>query len=99
MFLLRDKAVFQHLLQHRIASAQRIFRIVYGIIGIRPAACARQGSRLSQGKIFATLSEVLKRSGLNPIGADAQERLIQVQLQDLILSEVTLHLHGHQGFT
>ena len=87
----------EHLPQHDISTGQGILRVVQGLLDIRCPRQPGEGGGFSQGQIAATLGIVLAGRGFHPIGADTQENLVQVELQNFVLGKFPFHLQGYDG--
>ncbi len=83
-----DVAIFQHAADHIIAAIVEALRIAAGSFRQRG-----QESRLGHGQLVETLVEIVQRGGGDAIGA-AEEDLVEIELEDMILGEGLLDAEG-----
>jgi len=90
-------AQFRHARQDVVVAAQAgAFRVADRIAAGRELGNAGQGGGLVQGQCVELLPVIeLGRSG-HAVGAVAEETLVEVELQDLVLGQLALHLHRQQ---
>ena len=89
-----DEAVALHLTQHPVAPLDRAALEALGAIVGRRLGQDRKISRLVQLELVHILVEIGARRRLHAIGVAAEEYLVEVELQDLLLGERVLDTVG-----
>ena len=79
-----------------VATFAVAFRVVQRIAAGRELRRASQGGGLVQGEFAELLAVVELRRRGHAVGAIAEEALVEVQAEDLVLAEFALHLHRQQ---
>ena len=67
-----------------------------GVVGGRSLGQARQHGRFGDGDVLQRAAEVDLRGGGEAVGALAEEDLVDVELEDLVLGQVRLDFPGEQ---
>ncbi len=93
-----DEAFLLHALQDVVPADHGARRIADRIAGGREFRDAGQGRRLGQAQLVQLLAVVIVGRRHDAVGAVAEEDLVQVQLEDLVLAELALHLQRQQHF-
>jgi hypothetical protein len=86
-----------HPLEHHVPSPDRRLRVADRVPSRRPGDHPRERRGLLQVQGCGVLSEIELRRGLDPVHAVAEENVVQVQLQDLPLRVVPVHLDRFAG--
>ncbi len=89
-----DVVVFQHPVDHVDAALVVALRVADRIAAGGELQRAHQRGRLAQGQLVQRLAVVELRRRRHAVGAVAEETLVEVQLQDLVLGEHPLDAHG-----
>jgi hypothetical protein len=92
-----DELLREHAPEDVVAAHPGAVGMREGAVVHRRADQRRQHRRLGKGQLFGVLAEVEARARLDPVRAVAEVDLVRVQLEDLVLGEVLLDLHGQEG--
>ena len=94
-----DIAQFGHAREDVVVAAHpRALRIAERVAAGRELGDAGQGGGLVQGQLVQRLAVIELGGGGHAVGAVAEETLVEVELQDLVLAELAFHLHRQQHF-
>ena len=93
-----DEVQFAHALQHVIATDARTLRVGDRVAAGRELGDRGQGCDLVQVELVQGLAVVELGGRGDSVGAVAEEALVEIELEDLVLAEFALHLHGQQHF-
>ena len=83
-----------HLLQHEVAAADGLLRVVEGAVGVRRLQQPGEQGALLHLQVRGFLVEVQARRRLQPVGVVAEEHGVEVHHQDLALGVEPLHVDG-----
>ena len=72
--------------------------MAFGVIVVRPLGQGRQEGRLVRRQLAQRLAEIVVGRRGHAIGAIAEENLVQIQLEDLLLGEGRFQPVGEDGF-
>jgi hypothetical protein len=92
--ILVDQPVVEHTADHPVAPGHRRFGPVDRVVVVRRLRQRRQIGGLGQGQLVERLVEVVERRGGDPVGAEAEIDLAQVELEDALLGEGPLDAEG-----
>ena len=98
MFLLRDRSVREHAVEHDVATLRAVLGIVLGIVVRRRLRDAHKCRRLYKRKVDCALGEVVLRRGLDAVASRPVVDRVQVHEQDVFFGIRLLHLDGELGF-
>ncbi len=98
VFRLGDVAELEHSTQHMSATDPGGLGIGHGIDHGGGGRNPRQGGHFSDGQLVQSLAEIHLRRGANPVGALAEEDLVDVQRENLFLGELGLHQERNVDF-
>ena len=93
---LPDVAELEHAPEHVVAAHHRAFRIGDGVELGRRLRQTRDHRELGERELGDGTSVVHLRRGADPVGAMAEEDLVDVELQDFVLGEPALDLQREQ---
>ena len=91
-----DEAQFVHAPQHVELPRLGALGVGDGIVGGRSLGQSRQHGGFGDGDILQRTAEIDLRGGGEAIGALAEEDLVDVELEDLVLGQVRLDFPGQQ---
>ncbi len=95
LVLLRGDVVQRlHLGQHRVAPGLGVLGVDQRVVAHRGLHEAGQCGCLDHAHLVGPVAEVTARRGLHPVRAGAEVRDVQVAVEDLVLGEFALQLHG-----
>ena len=92
VLVLLDVAELQHAPQHVAPAHHRLLRVGNGVEPGRRLGQTRDHGDLGERELRDRVPVVDLRRGPDPVGALAEEDLVDVQLQDLLLAELALDL-------
>jgi hypothetical protein len=91
-----DEAGLAHALQHVVAADDVARGLMIGFAEEGNLGVAASGRRLGQAQLVERLAEVVLGRRRHAVGAVAEEDLVEVQLEDLVLGQLALHLQRQQ---
>ena len=95
---LGDKPVFLHAINDVQLAGPRPFGVADRVVGRGRFGQSCQHGGLGDGDVLQCLSEIGVRSGRKSVGAIAQEDLIHIDLENLILGQQVFQLECQQDF-
>ena len=98
VLVLRDVAELQHAPEHVVAAHDRLLRIGDGVEPRRRLGQSRDHRELGERELRDGHPVVDLRRGPDTVGALAEKDLVDVELEDLVLGELTLDLQGEEDF-
>ena len=98
MFLLRDRSVREHAVEHDVATLRAVLGIVLRIVVCRRLRDAHKRRRLRKRKVDRALGEIVLRRGLDAVASRPVVDRVQVHEQDVFFGIRLLHLDGELGF-
>ena len=96
VLVLLDVAELQHAPQHVVPAHDRLLRVGDGVEPGRRLGQARDHGELGKRELGDRAPVVHLRRGTDSVGALAEEDLVDVELQDLLLAELALDLQREQ---
>ena len=93
-FRLGDAAIFQHAADHPVAPDPRRIRVADRVVVVGRLGQGRQEGRLGDGQLVERLVEVVQRRRRYAVGAEAEEDLVQVEFEDMVLGEGLFDAQG-----
>ena len=106
VFLLGNQLLLQHGLEHQIGSAldglrrapaRALVIAAAGIVAVGISDNGGDGGAFAQRQILKILAEVVLRGDLHAVAGAAEEDDVHVSLENLLLGETLLDLHGEIG--
>lgn len=85
-----------HAIEDVVAAHLRALGIGQRIAAGRKLRNARERGHLVERKLIELLAVIELRRGRDAVGAVAEEALVQVQLEDLVLAQLALHAHRRE---
>ena len=96
VLVLLDVAEFQHAPEHVVPAHDRLLRVGDGVEPRRRLGQTRDHGELGKRELRDRAPVVDLRRGPDPVGALAEEDLVDVELQDLLLGELALDLQREE---
>ena len=96
VFVVADRALGKHPPQHQIAPVQRPSGAVDRIAPLGLLDDAGEHRHLRQVQLGDRLAVVRLRGGLHAVGALSESHDVHVELENLVLAKLPLHLQGQQ---
>ncbi|OPZ11879.1 MAG: hypothetical protein BWZ10_02152 [candidate division BRC1 bacterium ADurb.BinA364] len=96
--LFADKAAVEHGAQHGVAPFERVFLAVNRIVDAWPLGNAGQQGALRQRQFFHRPLKIHVGGRFDSVGVAAEENLVQVELEDLLLGIAVFDLQGGERF-
>ena len=91
-----DEAVVQHALDDVLLAPRRPLRVGDRVVGRWRLRQAGQHGGFGDGHLFERFAEINLAGGGKTVGALAEENLVHIDLQNLLLAELTLDLQSQQ---
>src|SRR6185312_664220 len=92
-----DVAEVEHSLQHVPAARGGQMRMDDWVVKRRRLRNTRERGGLGHRQLIEALAVVGLRRGRYAVGALAEEDLVEIKLEDLLLGELVIHLVGDDG--